>query len=92
MSASRSCSAHLRHLLAPALLSLTLAVSLASWAEPALAEEPPGDYVTVKTYTDRDLYRPDETARIAVEMRIDSRVHVNSNAPKDEFSIPTSLK
>jgi hypothetical protein len=76
----------LRPLLTSALACLVLA------ACPALAEEPPGDYVKVKVYTDRDLYLPDETARIAVEMRIDSRVHVNSNAPKDEFAIPTSIK
>jgi len=93
MSASSPPSFALRRsLLAPALVLLAFAISLASWAEPALAEEPPGDYVKVKTYTDRDLYRPNETARIAVEMRIDSRVHVNSEAPKDEFAIPTSLK
>jgi hypothetical protein len=76
----------LRLTLVPTLILLALA------AAPALGEEPLGDYVTVKTYTDRDLYRQGETARIAVEMRIDSRVHVNSNAPKDEFAIPTSLK
>lgn len=76
----------LRVLLAPAFACALVA------GEPARAEEPPGDYVTVKTYTDRDLYRPDETARVAVEMRIDSRVHVNSDSPKDEFAIPTSLK
>jgi hypothetical protein len=71
-----------------ALLIAALALAPATRAD----EAPPGDYVTLKTYTDRDVYAPGETARIAVEMRIDPRVHVNSNAPDDEFAIPTSLK
>ena len=73
------------------LRTLVPAALLAAAASGASAQEPPGDYVSVKVYADRDVYQPGDTARVAVELRIDPRVHVNSDSPKDEFAIPTAL-
>jgi thiol:disulfide interchange protein DsbD len=53
----------------------------------------PPDYVQVKAYLDRDAYHAGETARLAVEFRIDSSVHVNGNVPTDpDFQIPTDIR
>ena len=81
----------MREPLRPA-IALLLAVFLLPLHAPRVAaEEPPGDYVDVKLYTDRDVYPPGATARVAVELRIDPRVHVNSDSPPDEFAIPTAI-
>lgn len=71
--------------------AVLLAVALGSQAPGARADEDVGDYVTVKAYLDQDVYRPGQVARVAIEFRVDPRVHVNSHAPTDEFAIPTSL-
>jgi thiol:disulfide interchange protein len=68
------------------LSALFLAVAL-----PCLAQGGLDDYVQVKTYTDQDVYHAGQTARIAVELRIDTRVHINAHEPDDEFSIPTAI-
>jgi len=54
-------------------------------------EGAPPDYVQVRVLLDRDAYHPGETARVAIEFKIDSRVHINSNQPTEEYQYPTSL-
>jgi thiol:disulfide interchange protein DsbD len=49
------------------------------------------DYVQLRSYLDQDVYRAGGEARIALELRIDPRVHVNSQAPVTDFQYPTSL-
>jgi thiol:disulfide interchange protein DsbD len=77
---------------AGALLALLVAI-----APPALAQDddPFGDVpdiIELRTYLDQDVYAPGSTARVAIELRIDSRVHVNSQAPVTDFQYPTSLE
>ena len=49
------------------------------------------DVAEVRAYLDQDVYEPGTTARVAVELRIDSRVHVNSAKPISDFQYPSSL-
>lgn len=71
------------------------ALAWASAALPALAQlddGTPPDYVAVKTYLDRDAYRPGESARLVVELKIDPRVHINTNKPTEDYQFPTSIE
>lgn len=75
-------------------LLLLLAGALLSVPAVAQDDDPFGDVpdvAQVRAYLDQDVYEPGSTARIAIEMRFDSRVHVNSARPVTEFQYPTSL-
>lgn len=77
--------------------AVALIAGLLAFALPAFAQDddPFGsvpDIIALRTYLDQDVYAAGSTARVAIEMRIDSRVHVNSQAPVTEFQYPTSLK
>ena len=76
--------------------ALALIAGLLAFAPTTLAQDDPfgdvPDIVELRSYLDQDVYTPGSSARVAIEMRIDSRVHVNSQAPVTEFQYPTSLK
>ena len=49
------------------------------------------DYVAVRVYLDRDAYHAGDEVRIAVEMRIDPKVHINGDVPTLDFQVPTEI-
>lgn len=71
------------------LAALFLACLAAAPAAAQMDDGSPPDYVAVKTYLDRDAYRPGETARLVLEMRIDPKVHINTNRPTEDYQFPT---
>ena len=52
----------------------------------------PPDYVAVKAYLDRDAYHAGDSAKLIVELRIDSKVHVNTPTPTEDYQFPTSIE
>lgn len=48
--------------------------------------------VQIKTFQSFDKVYPGSEFKIAVQIKIDSSWHINSNKPYDEFLIPTSLQ
>lgn len=49
------------------------------------------DLVKIKSYISFDKVHSGSEVKLAVEVAIDSTWHINSNAPKDEFLIPSEL-
>ncbi|MCK6606565.1 MAG: thioredoxin fold domain-containing protein [Ignavibacteriaceae bacterium] len=61
-------------------------------AVPVMAQFGAENVVGVKFYTSRETVPAGKEVKLAVEMNIESGFHINSNRPKDEFLIPTSVR
>ncbi len=69
------------------LLMAACALGIAAGARAQAPTEP----FKVRAYLDQDVYHPGQTAKIAVQLKIERPLHVNGAAPKDEMAIPTSV-
>lgn len=69
-------------------LALTGAV-LAAPAAPAAQKT--DQVVEVKALLSRDGVRPGEAVKAAILLKVQAGYHINDNAPRDEFLVPTAL-
>ncbi len=68
------------------------ALFLTIFTLPVMAQFGAENVVGVKFYTSRETVPAGKEVKLAVEMNIEAGFHINSNRPKDEFLIPTSVK
>ena len=76
-------------IVAGSVLALT-GVLLAAPATPAAVRQT-DQVVEVKALLSRDGVRPGEAVKAAILLKVQGGYHINDNAPRDEFLVPTTL-
>jgi len=76
-------------LIASASFLVLAGVTLAAPAAPAAQKT--DQVVEVKVLLSRDAARPGEAIKAAVLLKVQAGYHINDNAPRDEFLVPTTL-
>jgi thiol:disulfide interchange protein DsbD len=71
-----------------ALACLALLTSLA----PLSSAQTSDDIITVTVLSSVDKFQPGSSHRIALEIRIQDRYHINSEHPAEDYLVPTSMK
>ncbi len=67
-------------------------ILLLAGALPAVpAAQKTDQVVEVKVLLSRDAARPGEAVKAAIVLRVQAGYHVNDNAPRDEFLVPTTM-